>query len=103
MSDYIAYYSEGTSQLFFSCIEDCELLKISKKDLLRLFDALPELERFSGGSWRMHSSLFNQESLPIPRAQQMNVMNSSSPNIPTSRNASRTTMLLPTWALHQRA
>ncbi|MEQ9299006.1 MAG: Crp/Fnr family transcriptional regulator [Cyclobacteriaceae bacterium] len=46
MSDYIAYYSEGTSQLHVSCIEDCELLKISKKELVQLFDTLPQLERF---------------------------------------------------------
>ena len=45
-SDYIAYYNQEPAVLYVECIEDCELLKVKKSDLLELFKTSPHLERF---------------------------------------------------------
>ena len=45
-SDYIAYYTGAKSILNIECIEDTELLRVNKKDILLLFEEVPKLERF---------------------------------------------------------
>ena len=46
VSDYVSYYKEVHSIFDIECIEDCQLLKISKERLVALFDDLPGLERY---------------------------------------------------------
>lgn len=46
VSDYISYYKGVRSFLTVECLEDCKLLKVGKDDLSRLFDQLPQIERF---------------------------------------------------------
>ena len=45
-SDYIAYYTAEKSVLYVECIEDCDLLRVSRKDLMEFFKDSPRLESF---------------------------------------------------------
>lgn len=46
VSDYLAYYQGNTSSLHVECLENCQLLKVSKADLIEVFDKINSLERF---------------------------------------------------------
>ncbi len=46
VSDYIAYY-RGTSSIFHvECLENCELMKVSKSRLESVFNTMPLIERY---------------------------------------------------------
>jgi CRP-like cAMP-binding protein len=46
MSDFTAYFTGAKSMLYLECIEDCELLAISKKSMEELYTCVPTLEHF---------------------------------------------------------
>lgn len=46
MSDFTAYFTGAQSMLYLECIEDCELLAISKKSMEELYTCVPTLEHF---------------------------------------------------------
>lgn len=46
MSDFTAYFTGARSILYVECIEDCELLSISKTSMERLYACVPTLEHF---------------------------------------------------------
>lgn len=46
MSDFTAYFTGAQSMLYLECIEDCELLAISKKSMEELYACVPTLEHF---------------------------------------------------------
>ncbi|QLE01697.1 Crp/Fnr family transcriptional regulator [Galbibacter sp. BG1] len=46
ISDFKAYYNKIPASLYIDCVEDVELLKISKEDLENLFNKVPKFNRF---------------------------------------------------------
>ena len=46
VSDYLSYYKEIPSIYTVECLEDCEMLKVSKTQLTTLFETTPRLETY---------------------------------------------------------